>query len=103
LPAVDPLGPEDELFQTLSVSNALRQLAASKNSRRVIVITTTTEHQAIPSGIQTLQVDRAGLLKAVIALRNEYRIGFDSSTPSASVEIVLKQPLGLPHLELNWK
>ena len=103
LPTVDTLDPQDEVIQASSVSKALRQLAASKNFRKVIVITTATEHQAIPSGIQTLQVDRADLLKAVIALRNQYRIEFNSSVPSASVEVLLRQPVGLPRLELNWK
>jgi len=103
LPGVGPLGPEDELIQTRSLSNALRQLSASKNSRKALVITTTTDIQAIPGGIQTLQIDRANVLKAVVEVRNQYRLEFESSSPSASVEVVLKPPRGLPPLQPNWK
>jgi hypothetical protein len=102
LPAVGTLGPEDELIQTPSLSNALRQLSASKNSRKALVVTTTTETQAIPGGIQTLQINRANLLKAVVELRNQYRLEFESSSPSASVEVVLKPPRGLPPLQPNF-
>lgn len=103
LVAVELLGPADDLIQTPSLSNALRQLAASKNSRKVIVTTTNTELPATPSAIQIFKTNPANLLKAVIEVRNQYRIEFESSTPSATVEVALNQPLGLPRLKLNWK
>jgi hypothetical protein len=103
LPAIGTLGPEDELIQTPSLANALRQLAASKNSRKAIVTTAATDLQAIPSGIQTFQTDPANLLKAVIELRNQYRLEFESAAPSGTVEVVLNPPTGLPRLEVNWK
>ncbi len=103
LPAIGRLGPEDELIQTRSLFNALRQLSASKNSRKALVITTTTDTQAIPADIQTFQTDRANVLKVVVELRNQYRLEFESSSPSASVEVVLKPPRGLPPLQPNWK
>jgi hypothetical protein len=103
LPDVGPLGPEDELIQTPSLSNALRQLAASKNQRKVIVNLSAADASSVPSGIQVLQTDRANLVKAVVELHNQYRLEFESSSPSARFEVVLKPPAGLPHLELTWK
>jgi hypothetical protein len=103
LTAAGTFGPEDELIQTRSLSDALRQLSASKNSRKALVITTATDTQAIPESIQTLQIDRANLLKAVVEVRNQYRLEFESSSPSASVEVVLKPPRGLPPLQPHWK
>lgn len=103
LSAAGVLGPEDELIQTPSLSSALRQLAASKNSRKAILMAATTDVQTIPSGIQILQANPANLAKAVIELRSQYRLEFESSTPSAGVEVVLNQPRGLPPLKLNWK
>ncbi len=103
LPAIGTLGPEDELIQTRSLSNALRQLSASKNSRKALVITTTTDTQAIPGDIQTFQINRANVPKVVVELRNQYRLEFETSSPSASVEVVLKTPRGLPPLQPNWK
>jgi hypothetical protein len=103
LPAIGTLGPEDELIQTRSLANALRQLAASKNSRKAIVTTAATDLQTIPSDIQTLRTDPANLLKAMIELRNQYRLEFESAAPSGNVEVVLNPPIGLPRLEVNWK
>ena len=97
------LGPEDELIQTASLSNAVRQLAASKNSRKVIFVFSALDSNAIPDGIQALQVSRADMVKALIKVRHQYRIQFESSTPSARAEVVLQPPTGLPPLELNWK
>jgi hypothetical protein len=92
-----------ELIQAASVSDALRQLEASSNSRKAIVTFSAAAPQAIPSSIQTVQTDQAGLAKAVIGLRNQYRLEYESSTESARVEVVLRQPVGMPHLELRWK
>lgn len=103
LPDVGPLGPGDELIQTPSLSSALRQLAASKNQRKVIVNLTTANSPSVPSGIQVLQTDRANLIRAVVELHNQYRLEFETSSPSARFEVVLKPPAGLPHLELTWK
>jgi len=103
VPVVGALGPEDELIQTPSLANALRQLSASKNSRKALVITTTTGAQWIPGGIQILQANRASVVKAVLELRTQYRLEFESSSPSTGVEVVLKPPRGLPPLQPNWK
>ena len=104
LPAVGRLnGPEDELIQTRSLSGALRQLAASKNSRKVLLVTAAVDNQAIPAGIEVLQTDPGNLLRTVIELNNQYLLQFESSTPSAAVEIVLQRPAGLPLLRPTWR
>ena len=104
LPALPGLGPEDEVIQAPTVAEALRRLAASKNSRKVIMfLTTPADIQAIPAGIQAVQTNREMLPKWAVELRNQYRIEFESSTPSASVEVVLKPLTGIGPLKLHWK
>ncbi len=100
--SVGPLGPRDEVIQTPSLSNAVRQLAASKNPRKVLLTTANTDLQPIPSGIQRLQIDPANLPEALIELRRQYKVGFESATPSASVEVVLRQPVGIHDFKLDW-
>lgn len=103
LPTIPALGPKDELIQASSVADALQRLAGSKNLRKVIMFLAPADTQAIPAGIQTVQADRAMLPKWAIELRHQYRLEFDSSRPSASVEVVFKPTAGLPELKLNWK
>ncbi len=103
LPDVGPLGPQDQLIQASSVSDAVRRLRDSKNPRKVIVSLTTADRQAVPAGIEILQTTRADLFKTVIELHNQYRLEFESSAPTAPIAVVLDPPVGLPHLELSWK
>jgi len=79
-------------------------LAAAKNSRKVILTVGNIEAGRIPAGIQARQTDRAGLERAMIELRNQYRLEFES--PGASlgeVQVILIQPPHLPRLEVSWK
>jgi hypothetical protein len=103
LPAIPALGAQDEVLQAPSVADAVRRLAALKNSRKVIVFLAPTDTQSIPAGIQTVQTDPEMLPKWAIEFRNQYRIEFESSAPSASVEVVFKPNAGLPELKLHWK
>jgi hypothetical protein len=92
-----------DLIRTRSLADALRQLASSKNERKAVIITRAADLQQIPSGIQVLQVDPAVLQKAVIELRNQYLIQFESQAPSAGVDVIVTSPKGLPSLKPNWK
>lgn len=103
LPALPALGAQDEVIQASSVADALRRLASSKSSRNVIMFLAPADTQAIPAGIQTVHLNRELLPKWAIELRHQYRIEFESSMPSASVEVVFKPSAGLPDLKLNWK
>jgi len=97
---------DDELIQTRSFPDALRQLSASKSPRKVILTTITPSTEAIPSGIQVLQANPANLSDVVVKLdelHNQYVLWVRPSTPSANLKVVLKQPRDLPPLELNWK
>jgi Ca-activated chloride channel family protein len=93
----------DELIQTPSVSDALRQIQASKNSRKALVVTNGGDLRAIPGNIQIVQTDSDNLSKRVVELRNQYLLQFESSDANASVEVILRQPQGLPPLRTNLR
>lgn len=97
--------PEDDLIQTRSIPDALRQLSASTKPRKVILTTITSSTDAIPDGIQVLQTAPASVSNAVDKLVGlpQYLLWVKSSIPSASVNIVLKPPPGLPPLRLKWE
>lgn len=92
-----------EVIQTQSVSDALQQLAASKNPRKALIVTTTVDTQAIPADVQLVQAAPDKLLRAVIEVRNEYVLEFESAVASAAVEVVLNSPRGLPPLQSHLK
>ena len=102
LPMRDMLKPEDELIQTSSLSDALRQLIASKNQRKAIIVATAADVDGVPAGIQVVQADPANAFKVAIELRNQYLLRFRSSDPAARVEVIVKQPRGLPLLKPVW-
>lgn len=95
--------PGDESIQTRSLPEALQQLSASKNLRKTLVVTSAVDRHAIPAGIQVVQANPEDLSKVVVEVRNEYLIQFQSANPSERVEVVLKQPRGLPPLRVNLK
>jgi hypothetical protein len=93
-----PERPNDELIQTRSVSDAIQQLLASKNAKKSLIVTTGADTQAVPAGIQVVRSNPEILPKWVVELRNQYLVQFESANASARVEVVLKQPRGLPPL-----
>lgn len=98
----DLLKPDDELIQTTSLTDALSQLVASKNQRKVMIVTTSADVHGVPAGIQVIQSEPAIVSKWVVELRNQYLLRFQVSDPAARVEITLKQPRGLPVLKPVW-
>jgi hypothetical protein len=92
----------DEIIQAQSVADALRTLAASKNSRKALIFTSGTIVGEIPSEIQVLKTGSQNLKKAVIEVMNSYSIWFSSSRPAA-VEVNLKLPAGLPPLTVTTR
>lgn len=103
LPVNSSERPTDELIQTRSVSDALRQLVASKNSRKTLVVTTGADTPAIPGNIQVVRTNPDNLSGWVVELRNQYLLQFESSDANAAVEVVLQQPQGLPPLRPHLK
>lgn len=96
----DMLKPGDTLIQTSSLSDALGQLIASKNERKAIIVPMAADVHGVPAGIQLMQTDDA--FKAVIELRNQYLLRFQSSDAAARFDIIIKPPRGLPVLKANW-
>ena len=94
----------DEVIQTESLSDAVRQLAATKISRKALVIMSAPKApQPIPAGIYVVRADPSTLQKTLVELRNQYVLHFDTAGPSTTFEVSLKQPRGLPPLKANWK
>lgn len=102
IPMGDMLKPEDELIQASSLSDALRQLIASKNQRKAIIVTTSASVDGAPAGIQVVHADPTSAFKAVIELRSQYLLRFQSTDPAAHVEVTLNPPRGLPSLKPAW-
>ena len=48
-------------------------------------------------------VDRDGALRAEAETRDQYQLEFESSTPSARVEVLVRERPGLLRLKVNWK
>ena len=93
--------PNDELIQTRSVTDAVRQLSSSKNTRKTLVITTAIDTPANLTGIQVIRASSGELTKTVVELKNQYLLQFDSANATAGVQVVLQQPRGLPTLRTN--
>lgn len=102
LPLGDMLKPEDELIQTSSLPDAVRQLIASKNQRKAIIVTTAADVGGVPAGIQVMKADPVNAFKVAIEVRNQYVLRYQSSDPSARVEVTLNPPRGLPLLKPAW-
>ena len=97
--------PEDDLIQTRSIPDAVRQLSASTKPRKVIVATITSGTKAIPDGIQVLRTTPSSVFNAVDKLVGlpQYLLWIDSSISPASVKVVLNPPPDLPPLRVKWE
>ena len=96
------MGPEDELIQAQSIADAIRELAASKNSRKALILA--ADAPEVPEGIRVVRAaDAETLTKAMIEIHNEYLLGFSSSDPSSVVDVTLRQVRGLPPLKVTQK
>jgi len=58
--------------------------------------------QLVPDGIPVWRADATTASKVILEVRNQYFVRFESAAPSASVEVVVKQPRGLPSLKLHY-
>ena len=97
---------------TVSASSPLRAQVAPKRS---VDVTITDQFGRSVSGLQqsNFVVREGGVQREVTAfaqLKDEvpttvvhYRLEFDSSAPSATIEIVFNPPRGVPHLNVAWK
>ncbi len=83
------------------MSDGVRKLLGSKNQRKVIIVTRADDVREVPAGIQLVQTNDVS--KVVIEIRNRYLLRFQPSDPAARVEVILKEPLGLPQLRAAWK
>jgi hypothetical protein len=92
---------DDELIQARSVADALQQLSVAKNARKIMVVSTTFDTQAVPEGIQVMKVDPSILIKAAVDVHNQYWLQFESVNTPSGVEVVLQPPQGLPLLKVH--
>jgi hypothetical protein len=92
---------DDELIQARSVADALRQLSVAKNARKIMIVSTAFDTQAVPEAIQVMKLNPNILIKAVVEVHNQYVLQFESGKTSAAVEVVLQQPQGLPPLKVR--
>ena len=94
---------DDELIQTPSLPEALRQLAASKISRKTLVLTTKAAMPTTRADIQVVRSDPDDLSDALVQVRNQYFIEFESADASGDVEVVLQAPAGMGRLQANLR
>ena len=97
--AAEALGPGDELIQASSLADAVRQLTAARNSIKVLL--TNFDEPINASRIRIVRVPQPRLLKALVELRSQYTLEFDSAAPEVPVRIAVNQPRGLPMLKVN--
>jgi hypothetical protein len=90
---------DGSLIQASSIPEALTQLAASNSPRKGLIIANGADAAAIPAGIQVMRAEPSAIEKAVVELRSQYVVHFESE--SANFEVVIKQPRGLPALRAN--
>jgi hypothetical protein len=95
--------PQDELILTPSLPDAIRELVASKNTRKALILTAAADTQGVPDSIQVLKADEGNLPRTMIEIHNEYLLGFSSSDPSSVVDVTLREVTALPPLKVTKK
>ena len=95
----------DEVIQMQTVSTALRQLAISKNPRKVLLIGPDVDAGPVPSDVQLIRIEPENPFRAVIEFRSRYRLVFALTDPAdlRSVQVVVKAPFGIPPLRVSLK
>ena len=88
-----------EVIQASTTADALAQLAAASAPRKALIIADGARAGSIPAGIQVLRVDESVIEKAVLELRHQYVVQFESESPD--FDVFVKQPRGLPALRVN--
>jgi hypothetical protein len=91
------------LILTPSLPDAVRELVASKNARKALILPLAGDTQGVPDGIQVFKADEGSLPRTMIEVHNEYLLGFSSSDQSSVVEVTLREVTGLPPLKLTKK
>jgi hypothetical protein len=92
----------------IALSAGGSRLFAQTSSNRHVDATVTEPHGRFVTGLkpENFEVSENGVrreIKRVEELRGTYRIEFESSAPSASIEVALRPPVGSPPLQLKWK
>lgn len=90
---------DGDVIQASTIAGALAQLAAASAPRKGLVIADAAGADAIPAGVQVLRVDASVIEKAVVELRNQYVVQFESA--SSDFDVFVKRPRGLPALRVN--
>lgn len=103
VPLTAPPAVSVDLIQARLLSDALSLLAASKNQRKALIVVGAADTHQIPGDIETFLAHPDTWQKVVIELRNQYVVRFESQAPSAAIEVVLRQPRGLPPLRPHWQ
>jgi hypothetical protein len=91
----------DELILTPSIADAVRELGASKNARKALIVTSAADTRAVPVDLEVLST--SDVPRAMIELHSQYRLGFSSSDPSSTIDVALKDVSHLPPLKLAKK
>jgi len=92
--------PGDDWIETESVADAVRQLSAANNIRKVLILSRAIDSQPVPDGIEVLNSDEANLPRTMLEVYTEYVLGVSSFSRTSPIEIRLKPPQGLPPLKL---
>lgn len=98
-----PSHADDEVIAANSVVDATRQLAASKNLRKVIITAGDAGGEGVPAGIQLMRAENGSVRKAVTEARCTYVVEFAPATASSHIEVRPKPVKGLPALRASWQ